>query len=135
MAVKRRPDRHQDVPGHEPERRRPHEQARQSPDRVGGREIRRTVAAITRPSPAANIRTDTPTGRIGFGFQIREAVSAAARPMAPSQATQTVKTHRGSIGRLTSRRLAGTTFHRDESSLRPVAVEHDGPSIRFPGYD
>ncbi len=31
MAIKRRSHRHQDVPGQEPERRRPHEQARQSP--------------------------------------------------------------------------------------------------------
>ncbi len=62
-------------------------------------------------------------------FQIPEAVSAAARPRAPSQAPQTVKTNRVSIGRLTARRLAGPTFHRDESSLRPVAVEHDGPLL------
>jgi hypothetical protein len=54
---------------------------------------------------------------------------------APSQAPQTVKTHRASIGRLTARRLAGLTFHLDGSSVRPVAVEHDGPCIRFPGDD
>ena len=52
-----------------------------------------------------------------------------------SKISQTVKTHRASIGRLTARRLAGPTFHLDESSLRPVAVEHDGPCIRLPGDD
>jgi hypothetical protein len=46
-----------------------------------------------------------------------------------------VKTYRASIGRLTARRLAGPTFHLDKSSLHPVAVEHDGPCVRFPGDD
>ena len=69
-----------------------------------------------RPSHAATIRIGKPAGSTGFGFQTCKAVSAAARLKAPSQAPQTVKTHRANIGRLTARRLAGPTFHRDESS-------------------
>ena len=132
MAVKPRPDRQQDVADEAPEWRQSHEQARQRPVARGPR-IRRTVAATKRPSPAATIRIGKPTGSIGFGFQTCEAASAAASPMLPSHAPQTVNTHRPSIDRLTAMKLLGPTFDQNESGLRPVAVQRGSPCGRSPG--
>ena len=84
----------------------------------------RTVAATIRPSHAATIRIGKPAGSTGFGFQTCEAVSAAARPRAPSQAPQTVNTQRASIGRLTDRRLLDPTFDLDDTNLSPAETTH-----------
>ncbi len=97
--------------------------------------IRRTVATTIRPSPAASITIGKPPGSIGFGFKTCAAVSAAARPSAPSQAPQTVSTHGASIGRLWNTRLRGPTFDSDYSNVSPVAVKQAGPCGRSRGDD
>ena len=140
VAIEPRSHRQQDVPGQQPERRRPHEQAHQRPDRVGGRDLgadggRRDHQA-SRPR-RQNIRTDKPTGRIGFGFQIyaRRSVPPPGRgPRARHSRWQ--RPHRGQHRQTHGQEVSwpyvpvGT-----ESSLRPVATEHVEPRIRFPGDD
>jgi hypothetical protein len=97
--------------------------------------MRRTVPATSRPSHAATIRIGKPAGIIGFEFQTCEAINAAAKPMVPSQAPQTVNTHRPSINGLTALKLLGLTIDQNESGLCPVTGEQDGTCRRSPGDD
>ena len=98
-----------------------------------GPRIRRTVAATKRQSHAATIRTGKPTGSAGFGFKTCQAVSAAARQRAPSQAPQTVNTHRASIDRLTAMKVIGPDVGIQRVGSPPGRLEQDGPCGRLPG--
>ena len=81
MPVKLRPYRHQDVADNEPDRRRPHQNARQShvasgaTNQADGRRNEET-------KPSTAIRIGKPAGSTGFEFQTCNAVSAAAKPSA-----------------------------------------------------
>ena len=134
MAVERRSHRHQDVPGQNQNGAVPTSRPARARSRRGPR-IRRTVAATTRPSPAANIRTDKPTGRIGFGFQTCDGGQRRRQAEGPEPGTPDGKDPSSQHLQLTARRLAGPT---SLGTSRVCALSQSSTMdhrVRFPGDD